>query len=293
MLVYRENLFGFYRRFLMRKKFSLLLLAPGLILLALFLVLPLLSIFWPTIFDGRITFENYIKFFSDDYNMRIFVRTLRISTIASLVCVVLGIPTAYYISRCSKKVRSLLMALSMFPLLTNPVVRSFAWIIILGRNGVVNTAMLNIGLIKAPLTLLYTEFSILIGTIYLFLPIMIITLVGVMENIETDIVEAAETLGASRLEAFLKVILPLSVPGIIVGSVLVFTGSLTAYTTPQLLGGNRNMMMTTFIYQRAMSIGDWTGASVIAAIMVVTTFIVMKVLNGIAAKLDRRERQNA
>ncbi len=273
----------------MKKRLPILLLAPGLILLIMFLVLPLISIIWPTIFDGGISFSRYIEFFKDDYNIAIFIRTLKIAMITSLVCMVFGIPVAYFISRCDKKWRSLLMSLSMFPMLTNPVVRSFAWIIILGRNGVLNTALMNIGLLKEPMQLLYTEFSILMGMIYLFLPIMIITLVGVMENIESDIMEAAETLGASRIKAFFQVILPLSMPGVIVGSVLVFTGALTAYTTPQLLGGNKNMLLSTFIYQKAMTLADWDGASVIAAIMIVTTFVVMKILNTISSKLDRRE----
>lgn len=272
----------------MNKKIPLFLLAPGLILLILFLVLPLVSILMPTVFDGGLSFSRYINFFQDDYNLKILMRTLRISLIATIICMIFGIPTAYFISRCDKKWRGLLMALSMFPMLTNSVVRSFAWINILGKNGVINTLLINSGLIQEPLKLLYTEFSILMGTIYLFLPIMIITLVGVMENIENDIMEAAETLGANKIIVFFKIILPLSAPGILVGSVLVFTGALTAYTTPQLLGGNKNMLLATFIYQKAMTLGDWTGASVIAAIMIVATLVVMKGLNTLAAKLDRR-----
>jgi len=272
----------------MNKKIPLLFLAPGLILLILFLVLPLISILMPTVFDGGLSFGRYISFLRDDYNLKILMRTLRISLISTIVCMIFGIPTAYFISRCEKKWRGLLMAMSMFPMLTNSVVRSFAWINILGKNGVVNTFLINFGLIHEPLKLLYTEFSILIGTIYLFLPIMIMTLVGVMENIENDILEAAETLGANKIRVFFKIILPLSVPGILVGSVLVFTGALTAYTTPQLLGGNKNMLLATFIYQKAMTLGDWNGASVIATIMIVATLVVMKGLNTLAAKLDRR-----
>lgn len=272
----------------MNKKIPLLFLAPGLILLILFLVLPLISILMPTVFDGGLSFGRYISFLRDDYNLKILIRTLRVSLISTIVCMIFGIPTAYFISRCEKKWRGLLMAMSMFPMLTNSVVRSFAWINILGKNGVVNTFLIDFGLIHEPLKLLYTEFSIIIGTIYLFLPIMIMTLVGVMENIENDIMEAAETLGANKIRVFLKIILPLSVPGILVGSVLVFTGALTAYTTPQLLGGNKNMLLATFIYQRAMTLGDWNGASVIAMIMIIATLVVMKGLNTLAAKLDRR-----
>lgn len=277
----------------MKKKLPLVLLVPGLVLLVVFLVMPLLNILMPTVFEEGFSFKKYISFFQDEYYMKIFIRTLKIAIISAMVCIILGVPTAYFISRCDKKWRSLLMAISIFPLLTNSVVRSFAWINILGKNGVINTLLVNLGIIEKPMKLLYTEFSILIGTIYLFLPLMIVTVVGAMENIDNDMMEAAESLGANKVVAFIKVILPMSLPGIIVGGVLVFTGALTAYTTPQLLGGNGNLVLATLIYQRAMTIGDWTGASVIATIMIVTTIIVIKVLNGIALRLDRRGEQNA
>ena len=155
-------------------------------------------------------------------------------------------------------------------------------------NGIINKAMIAMGLIEKPMKLLYTDFSIIIGSVYLFLPLMIVTVAGVMENIDDDMMEAAQSLGASRTEAFMKVIFPMSLPGIIVGGILVFTGTLTAYTTPQLLGGNSNMVMATLIYQRAMSVSDWTGASVIALIMIVVTLVVIKGFNALAARLDRR-----
>lgn len=276
-----------------QRRIPYIILAPGLILLILFLVLPLISIIFPTFFDGGFTLANYTSFFMDEYNFGIFWRTLKISLIVTLICAVLGVPTAYYISQSPKKWRGLLMSLTLFPLLTNSVVRSFAWITILGRNGIVNNTLMDVGLISEPLTLLYTEFAIVIGSVYLFLPLMVVTLVGVLENIETEIMEAAETLGANRFIAFIKVILPLSVPGIIVGSILVFTGTMTAYTTPQLLGGNRNMMLATFLYQNATALGNWQGASVIALIMIVATIIVMKLFNWIAKRIDKRGEAHA
>lgn len=275
------------------RKVPYIILAPGMILLILFLVLPLVSIIFPTFFDGGFTFANYITFFTDEYNFSIFWRTIKISLIATLICVLLGVPTAYYISQSPKKWRGLLMSITLFPLLTNSVVRSFAWITILGQSGIINTTLKNIGLISKPLTLLYTEFAITIGSVYLFLPLMVITLVGIFENIESEIMEAAETLGANRFIAFMKVILPLSVPGIIVGSILVFTGSMTAYTTPQLLGGNRNIMLATFLYQNATALGNWQAASVIAMIMIVATIIVMKLFDWVAGRMDKRGEANA
>ena len=274
----------------MKKKMHYLLLVPCLVLLIVFLVMPLIQIILPTLFPegSGFSFTNYLSFFQDEYYMTIFIRTVKIALISSLVCMILGVPTAYFISRCDKKWRGILMAISIFPMLTNSVVRSFAWINILGKNGVINNFLMSIGVIEEPITMLYTEFSVLIGTIYLFLPLMIITLVGVMENIDNDMMEAAESLGANRIKAFMKVVLPLSIPGSIVGCVLVFTGSLSAYTTPQLLGGPKNLVLATFISQQALSLNNWTAASVFAVIMIITTLIVMKALNAIAAKLDKR-----
>ncbi len=270
------------------KKYSYIyLVGPITIILAICLFIPLIAVLVPTFFgEGSMSLGRYLSFFSDTYYLNIFVRTIRVSLICTLVCMILGIPTAYFISRTSKKVRGVLMAIAIFPMLTNSVIRAFAWINVLGKNGIINQ-ILGIFNIE-PVSMLYTEFSVLIGTIYLFLPLMIITLVGVMENIDNDMMEAAESLGANRIVAFFKVILPMSVPGIITGSVLVFTGALTAYTTPQLLGGPSNMLMSTLIYQRAMTLNDWTSASVIALIMIVTTLIVMKGLNYVASKLDKR-----
>jgi ABC-type spermidine/putrescine transport system, permease component I len=276
-----------------KKSLKYLLLVPGIVMLVVFLVMPLLSTIMPTVFDQGFSLKAYIDFFKDPYYVQIFMRTLRVSLIAAIVCIILGVPTSYFISRCHPKWRGLLMAISIFPMLTNSVIRAFAWINILGKNGVINTILMNLHIIDEPITMLYTEFSVLIGTIYLFLPLMIITLVGVMENIDNDMMEAAESLGANRLTAFFKVVLPLSLPGIIVGSVLVFTGALSAYTTPSLLGGTKNMVMATLINQKSTVLGDWTGASVIALIMIITTIVVMKVLNYIAAKLDKRGESNA
>ena len=247
----------------MKKSSAWFMLTPGLVILFLFLAIPLLRVLFPSIFSGAYPFDAYVGFFQDEYYRKIFIRTVKIAVITTFVCMVGGIPTSYFISRCSK-------------------------INILGSNGIINKVLVGLGVVPKPLKLLYTDFSIIIGSVYLFLPLMIVTVAGVMENIDDDMMEAALSLGAARMEAFMKVIFPMSLPGIIVGGILVFTGTLTAYTTPQLLGGNSNMVMATLIYQRAMSVSDWTGASVIALIMIVVTLAVIRGFNALAAKLDRR-----
>jgi putative spermidine/putrescine transport system permease protein len=253
------------------------------------MIVPLLGTIIPTLTNtAGGMFSQYTNFFKDSYMMLIFWRTIKISLVSSAICMIIGVPVAYYISRISKKLRGLLIALTVFPVLTNSVVRSFAWMSILGKNGVINSLLIKLNMINEPLSLLYTEGAIIVGTVYIFLPLMIISLVGVMENVENDLLEAAESLGASKLKAFFKVIFPLSLPGLIVGTVLVFTGSLTAYTTPQLLGGNKNTVLATLIYQKTMTLGDWQGAAVVATIMIVVTLIVIKGINFLASKLDKR-----
>ena len=265
----------------MKKSSAWFMLIPGLVILFLFLAIPLLRVLFPSIFSGAYPFDAYVGFFQDEYYRNIFIRTVKIAVITTFVCMAGGIPTAYFISRCSKKWRGILLAASIFPMMTNSVIRSFAWINILGSNGIINKVLVGLGMVPKPLKLLYTDFSIIIGSVYLFLPLMIVTVAGVMENIDDDMMEAALSLGAARMEAFMKVIFPMSLPGIIVGGILVFTGTLTAYTTPQLLGGNSNMVLATLIYQRAMSVSDWTGASVIALIMIVVTLAVIRGFNAL------------
>lgn len=273
----------------MRKKGIYFLLIPGIVLIVFSLVLPLFSTIFKTFnSDSGFSLARYAAFFKDSYSMSVYYRTLRLSLISTVVSVVLGFPTAYYISRAKKNVKGLFIMFAVFPLLTSAVVRSFSWMVILGKNGIINNLLMNMGLIHKPLALLYNEVSIVIGFVYLFLPLMIMSLIGVMDNIDSSLLEAAESLGASKLEAFIKVIFPLSVPGIIVGSILVFTGSFTAYTTPQLLGGNKSRVLATLVYQKAMALSDWNSASVIATIMIITTIVISMVINNLAARLQGR-----
>ncbi|NFF79154.1 ABC transporter permease [Clostridium sporogenes] len=273
----------------MKKKGIYFLLLPGIVLIVFSLILPLFSTITKTFDSGSgFSLSRYVAFFKDPYLMSVYYRTLKLSLISTIISVVLGFPTSYYISKSKKNIKGLFIIFAVFPLLTSAVVRSFSWMVILGKKGVINNFLINIGLIDTPLELLYNEISIVVGFVYLFLPLMIMSLIGVMDNIDSNLIEAAESLGASRFQAFVKVVFPLSVPGIIVGSILVFTGSFTAYTTPQLLGGNKSRVLATLIYQKAMALSDWNSASVIATIMIITTIVISLVINNLAAKLQGR-----
>jgi putative spermidine/putrescine transport system permease protein len=252
-----------------------LLLAPAILVIALFLLAPVIGTLASTFGTRQGVFAPYIRFLSSGFSQTVLWRTLEVALITTAISILIGFPTAYVIARSRSAWRSVLIVAAVFPLLTSTVVRSFAWMVILGRNGLINKALLALGITAEPVSLLYTETAVVIGLVYLFTPLMILSLVGVLENIEPDLLQASNSLGAGPRATFLQVILPLATPGLIVGAVLVFTGSFTAYTTPQLLGGQRQTVLATLLYQRAMVSFDWVGASTIAAIMVVITVTVV------------------
>lgn len=270
-----------------KTKIYWLFLLPGCLFIVFFMMIPLFSLILKTFFDesGSFSLESYFSMFGSVYFQQVFWRSIRLSLASTVICAALGFPTAYYISKYSKN-KGILMALAVFPMFTSPVIRSFSWMVILGKKGVINKALVDLNIIDKPLSLLYNEFSMTVGFIQLFLPLMILSLIGIMDNISDDLNLAACNLGATRLGAFRHVVLPLSIPGLVTGSVLVFTGCLTAYTTPQLLGGTDTRVLATMIYQQAMSLGDWTQASVVAVVMIVVTILVSSGISGISKKLN-------
>ena len=271
----------------MLKRFAgWMLAAPATLLVLLFLVLPVAATIATTFGDPKGILAPYIAFFSSGFRRSVLWRTIEISLATTAISLVIGFLTAYVVAKAPGRAKSILIIAAVFPLLTGVVVRSFAFLIILGRNGILNNFLIWIGVTDEPFSMLYTQWSVVLAMVYLFVPLMILTLVGVLENIPDDVVQAAASLGATPAGTFRQVIFPLAVPGLIVGAVLVFTGSFTAYATPQLLGGERQMVMGTLMYQRAMVAFDWVGASTIAAIMVVITIGVVLVMTGIARRLN-------
>ncbi|MFP7255578.1 ABC transporter permease [Terribacillus goriensis] len=273
----------------MRNYYKYLLILPGVLFLTIFMLVPIgmtiISTFFPN--EAAADTSNYASLFRDSYFLEILWTTLRVSLLTTILCMVIGFPAAYFIARLSAKMKAVLLILTIFPLLTSPVVRSFSWMVIIGRNGLVNEALMGTGIIQEPLEILYTPTAVIIGLVHLFLPLTIITLVGVMESIESDLLTAAASLGASRFGVFTKVVLPLCVPGLVIGAILVFVGSFTAYTTPALLGGQQRVL-STLLYQNANTLNDWHMASILAAIMIVVTLIVITCMNLLANRLNPR-----
>jgi putative spermidine/putrescine transport system permease protein len=262
------------------------LAAPAMVAVVLFLVVPVVITIAATFTEPKGLFSPYVAFFNSGFRRTVLYRTIEIALITTVISLFVGFIAAYVIAQLPGRAKSLMIIAAVFPLLTGVVVRSFAWLIILGKNGILNTTLLSVGLISEPLSMLYSEGSVIVAMVYLFVPLMILTLVGVLEGIPQDLIQAATSLGATPAATFRQVILPLATPGLIVGAVLVFTGSFTSYATPQLLGGEKQMTMGTFLYQRAMVTFDWVGASTIAAIMVVVTIGIVLIMSRIARRLN-------
>lgn len=262
------------------------LAAPATIAVAVFLVIPVANTILTTFGDPEGVFAPYIAFYNSGFRRTVLYRTVEIALVTTAISLTLGFLTAWVVAKAPGRIKSILIIAAVFPLLTGVVIRSFAWMIILGKNGILNGFLMWTGAIAAPLSMLYTEGAVIVAMVYLFTPLMILTLVGVLEGIPEDLVQASQSLGANPAATFRQVIFPLAVPGLIVGSVLVFTGSFTSYATPQILGGERQMMMGTFLYQRAMVTFDWVGASTIAAVMIVVTFAVVLVMSRVARRLN-------
>ncbi|AUJ31961.1 MAG: ABC transporter permease [Liquorilactobacillus nagelii] len=273
----------------MRKSSAFWLILPALLGVLLFVFYPLFQIALPTFYSGSANiFSLYEKFLSENYNLQVIGRTILIAIITTIITLVLSFPAALWIARQKKFLKSLLSLLILFPMLTNAVVRNFAWIIILGKDGIINEILLSLHIISSPLNILYTNTSIIIGSIYLFLPIMIMSLIGSVSELNLEVEEAAAVLGARPLVSLIKIIIPQLTTGILTGCILVFAGTMTAYTTPQILGGNRHLVMSTLIYQQAMTLGNWTNASVIAIILIIISALTMLLMGRVMKKIDRR-----
>lgn len=214
------------------------------------------------------TLGRFDEFFSDPLSMEVFWRTVRLGAVVTLVSAALGYVAALAIVQTGPTWKGRWIGLVVLPLMISPVARTYAWIVILGRTGVVNQAITGLGLSDEPLRLLFTETAVFIGLVQLFLPLMILSLVSSLENLPADVVPAARVLGAGWFSVFFKVILPLTKEGLVTGGTLVFTGAVTAYITPAVLGGSKVLMLETLLYQRVSVNNDYVSASVIAAILI-------------------------
>ena len=224
------------------------------------------------------TLDRYVQFFEPIY-ADVFFRSIKLSLYSTVFCLILGYPVAYIIANKKMKMRNFLILFIILPQWTNFLLRTYAWMSILKDNGPINAFLINIGLIKEPLTLLYTDGAVLMGMIYNFLPYMILPIYTVILKIDKAYVEAARDLGASGSTTFRKIILPLSMPGIVSGIIMVFMPAISTFVISDLLGGGHSMLMGNLIQNQFLAARNWQFGSAISMILIFIILITMLVLN--------------
>lgn len=274
----------------------LVLLGPGLTWFAVFLVVPCALIFVYSFFErgtyGGIvyvfTFENYIRA-EDKLYLNIFLQSAKIATITTVLALVIGYPAAYLIATAPARWQKALLVLVMLPFWTNYLIRTYAWIVLLNREGLINHLLRYLGIIEEPLPLLYNEFAIVVGLLYGYLPFMILPLYASIARLSPELREASTDLGATPLRTFLNVTLPLTLPGVATGCIFVFVPSIGNFITPDLLGGGRSIMVGNLIYDQFLSARDWPFGSSLAFALI-GIMMVLLLLQAWLVNRSRRER---
>jgi putrescine transport system permease protein len=271
----------------------LFVLLPSLIVLAISLVEPRLGAppFTPLFshrlgllprFNGKL--DNYALIFSDPLYVAAVLSSIRIAASAALITLLLAYPMAYAIARASPRWRTPLLMLVVLPFWTSFLIRVYAWTGILNSNGLVNNALMHLGLIAEPLLLLHNEFAVYLGIVYSYLPFMVLPIYAVLERLDWKLLEAAADLGAPPWRAFLRVTLPLSLPGIVAGLLLVFIPAIGEFIIPELLGGPGTLMIGRVLWTEFFSNHDWPMASALAIVLLVLVLVPAVTL----ARLTRR-----
>ena len=250
---------------------------PYVVWSAIFIVIPLLLIVFFSFtskVDGRFvfSFENFQRLFEPIY-FTVFIRSIWLAVLSTVSCLILGYPIAYIISKLPIKRRNMLILLFILPMWMNFLLRTYAWMAILGRDGLINTLLGYIGI--GPIKMLYTDGAILLGMVYNFLPFMVIPIYTVLIKIDKNLVNAAYDLGANKAQAFRKIILPLSIPGIISGITMVFMPAVSNFVIPSLLGGGKYMLVGNLIEQQFTTIGNWNFGSALSIFMMILILISM------------------
>ncbi len=238
--------------------------------LGLFAFIPLILLFMVSFFERGysefyvpgFTLENYLKLLDPVYFI-VFWKSFKMAVLTTVLCLIFGYPFAYFMASMPKKTRSLLMVLIIVPFWTSSLIRTYAIVLILRTNGLLNSILMNLGMISAPLEILYTDWAVYIGLVYTLLPFMILPLYSAVEKLDTRLLDAAQDLGASPWQAFLKVALPLTTPGIVAGCMLVFLPALGLFYIPDILGGAKSLVVGSFIRNQFLAARNWPfGAAV-------------------------------
>jgi len=249
------------------------LLLPVLLILGAFFVYPLFGILLRSVYKNGYTLESYRQVVRTAVYLTVIGKTFEMAALVTVSALLLGYPLAYVLATVRPRLARVLIVIVVLPFLTSIIVRTYAWMVLLGSNGVVNQYLVALGLTTAPIKLLYNRAGVVVGMTYVLLPFMVLTLASVMRGIDPALVRAAHSLGASRWGAFRRVFLPLSAPGIAGGTLLVFILSLGFFITPALMGGPSDVMIAMLIEREVEFTLNWSFASTLAVILLALTLV--------------------
>ncbi len=250
---------------------------PALLLLGLFFVVPVMLLLVRSVLEPQPGFGNYIELLGSSTYLRIFLNTFLVSAVVTLLSVLIGFPVAWMLAIMPSRWAAVLFAIIVLSMWTNLLARTYAWMVLLQRTGLINKTLMNLGLIDQPLALVNNLTGVTIGMVYIMLPFVILPLRGVIRNIDPAILQAASVCGATRWQSLVRVLIPLALPGVVAGALMVFVMSLGYFVTPALLGGTSNMMLAEMIAQFVQSLVNWGMGGAAAFVLLVVTLAIYAV----------------
>ncbi|MBV1695664.1 MAG: ABC transporter permease [Hyphomicrobiales bacterium] len=271
------------------------LIGPATVFVAAGLLLPMAILFRYSFnrFEPRVMMveafspENYVRFFTDPFYTNILMTTLRVASICTVACLLMGLPLAYVLARTQTRFKNILIMLVVLPLFVGNAVRAAGWMTLFGSKGFLNVSLQSLGITSAPIEIMYTEGAVIAGIIAVNLPYMVLTLQSVIEGVERNVEEAAFSLGAPPMTMFRRVLLPLALPGIIAGTILTFILGMNAYATPVLLGGPKFKMMGPLVFGQ-FQLNNWPFGAAIAFILMTATLVLTATANILIQRRYRR-----
>jgi putative spermidine/putrescine transport system permease protein len=245
----------------------LLLASPAVIVILALVVIPVGWLMTQSVYDNGFTLEHYRRIFSEDIYWRSFTLTFRIALIVTVMTLILSYPVAYAAAHVKRPWDVLILSFVILPFWTSVLVRAYAWLVLLQRTGVTNQMLEGLGLISEPLALVHNELGTIIATVHILLPFMVLPLYSTMQKIPRELMLAGASLGGGPLHSFLRIFLPLSLPGVVAGLTLVFVLTLGFYITPELLGGGRTIMISMVVSRNVELYNEWGAASAVGVVL--------------------------
>ena len=275
------------------KLFKVITLFPIIIYALLLIFLPLIYILFLSFFENdsyggviyNFTLSNYTAIFDMTY-ISIFLKSSLIALVATFLCILISYPFALILRERDKKLQNLMTKLIMIPFLTNSLIRTYGWIVLLRKNGIINSGLINIGLIDKPFSLMYNNLGIVIGMTYTLLPFMMLPVCSAVFKIDNNLIEAARDLGAKPLAIFRKIIIPETISGVFNGSLMVFIPAIGYFFISDILGGGKAMIIGNLIKNQFLTARNWPFGSAISIFLIVITFFLVWIYKKLGGKLD-------